>query len=174
MRRKGGFTVVELLIVIVVIAILATISLVAYQGLSNRAYTNRVVSELSSLARATEVYSTLYKHYPADVDRGVPAGITELINGSDTNWPDAPWPNSVYDYDYWVEDVGGVPTETVQISIRFCAQGETDLSNCSFPNEPWAEGFQTNSSYYWCIEGACRAHRTEPADYPGECANCKE
>ena len=32
-QRQGGFTIVELLIVIVVIAILATISIVAYNGI---------------------------------------------------------------------------------------------------------------------------------------------
>lgn len=34
--RRGGFTIVELLIVIVVIGILAAISIVAYNGIQNR------------------------------------------------------------------------------------------------------------------------------------------
>ena len=36
-RKQKGFTIVELLIVIVVIAILATITIVAYNGVSQRA-----------------------------------------------------------------------------------------------------------------------------------------
>jgi prepilin-type N-terminal cleavage/methylation domain-containing protein len=39
-RKDSGFTIVELLIVIVVIAILATISIVAYTGIQNRAKTS--------------------------------------------------------------------------------------------------------------------------------------
>ena len=35
--KKSGFTIVELLIVVVVIAILAAISIVAYAGIQNRA-----------------------------------------------------------------------------------------------------------------------------------------
>jgi general secretion pathway protein G len=41
-----GFTIVELLIVIVVIAILAAITVVAYTGISNRAYEASVQSDL--------------------------------------------------------------------------------------------------------------------------------
>ena len=36
-RMKSGFTIVELLIVVVVIAILATITIVAYNGIQNQA-----------------------------------------------------------------------------------------------------------------------------------------
>ena len=39
---KQGFTIVELLIVIVVIAILAAITIVAYTGIQNRAYDTAV------------------------------------------------------------------------------------------------------------------------------------
>ena len=40
--KNTGFTIVELLIVIVVIAILATVSVVAYTGIRQRAYVVRV------------------------------------------------------------------------------------------------------------------------------------
>ena len=49
--RNNGFTIVELLIVTVVIAILAAISIVAYTGMQNRAYDTSVKNDLSVFAR---------------------------------------------------------------------------------------------------------------------------
>ena len=46
-KNKQGFTIVELLIVIVVIAILAAITIVAYTGITNRANDSAISSELS-------------------------------------------------------------------------------------------------------------------------------
>ena len=50
--KQKGFTIVELLIVIVVIAILAAITIVAYNGIQTRAKTERANSELRMLEKA--------------------------------------------------------------------------------------------------------------------------
>jgi len=41
-QKQSGFTIVELLIVVVVIAILAAITIVAYNGIQNRAKSSAV------------------------------------------------------------------------------------------------------------------------------------
>lgn len=55
---RHGFTIVELLIVIVVIGILASISIVAYNGIQNRANNAIVKSDLSTIAKQIELYKT--------------------------------------------------------------------------------------------------------------------
>lgn len=54
---KKGFTIVELLIVIVVIAILAAISIVAYNGIQQRARDSRRASDISNIEKAIRRWS---------------------------------------------------------------------------------------------------------------------
>lgn len=56
-KQLSGFTIVELLIVIVVIAILAAISIVAYNGIQARARDNIRKTDLAQLAKSTKLYA---------------------------------------------------------------------------------------------------------------------
>ena len=58
-RATSGFTIVELLIVIVVIAILAAISVVAYTGIQNRSKDSIIKSQASQFAKALTNWGTL-------------------------------------------------------------------------------------------------------------------
>lgn len=55
---RKGFTIAELLIVITVISILATITIVSYTGFQNRAYDASVQGDLESIAGELESYRT--------------------------------------------------------------------------------------------------------------------
>lgn len=171
--HRTGFTIVELLIVIVVIAILAAIAIVAYTGIQKRAYYNRAVSESSSIARAVRMYQADRGTYPADVERNIPVAIFDYTGNeaAPAHWPTAPWPGSVYDYDQFIGSDG---REVVQVSIRFCPIGGT-IADCNFPDEPWAADFDLQSSAYWCITGICKAHPSSLSDdHPAYCMNCDE
>lgn len=64
MKKDYGFTVVELLIVIVVVAILAAISIVAYTGIQNRTYDSIVQSDIAHFQKKMELAKIDLGHYP--------------------------------------------------------------------------------------------------------------
>lgn len=61
-----GFTIVELLIVIVVIGILAAITVVAYNGVQARAKNTVVSTNISTTIRQLESYKALNDSYPVN------------------------------------------------------------------------------------------------------------
>lgn len=175
MRTSGrkssaeGFTLMELLIVIAIVAILGSIVGANLFFARDRAYASRALMEFRSLSQALEFYRIDHGAYPADVNRGLPPGLEAYLAGE--HWPRAPWPGSVYDWDNWADpDFHG--ERIVQFSIRFCALGETNPANCNFPRETWAANFGVDSAVYYCVYGNCRSHINRPIHYPGYCINC--
>lgn len=63
--KQTGFTIVELLIVIVVIAILAAVTIVAYTGIQNRTHDSAVQADLSSFVKKMEFTKVDTGTYPA-------------------------------------------------------------------------------------------------------------
>jgi prepilin-type N-terminal cleavage/methylation domain-containing protein len=64
-EKISGFTIVELLIVVVVIATLAAITIVAYNGIQNRAYAAKVDSVVDAYIKIIEMYRIEHGAYPA-------------------------------------------------------------------------------------------------------------
>lgn len=62
--RPNGFTIVEMLIVIVVIAILAAITMVTYNGIQQHARITTTQSEMQSVAKSAEVFRVEYNRGP--------------------------------------------------------------------------------------------------------------
>ena len=74
-RSAYGFTIVELLIVIVVIGILASITIIAYNGVQGRAEYTRIKSDFSTLQKALEMYKSDHGDaYPNSADCVATAG----------------------------------------------------------------------------------------------------
>lgn len=64
-QRGNGFTIVELLIVIVVIAILAAISVVAFNGIQQRGRNAQTISGVKAYEKALKLYYADNGSYPA-------------------------------------------------------------------------------------------------------------
>ncbi len=66
--RSEGFTIVELLIVVVVIAILAAISVVAYTGIQNNSHDSVIKNDLSQSAKKIHMFRVENDRYPSGTD----------------------------------------------------------------------------------------------------------
>lgn len=82
--NQAGFTIVELLIVIVVIAILASISIVSYNGIQQRARDSQRKSDISTITKAIELYYIDNGKFP-------PSSGSTVISNSWSTTADASW-----------------------------------------------------------------------------------
>jgi prepilin-type N-terminal cleavage/methylation domain-containing protein len=82
---RRGFTIVELLIVIVVIGILAAITIVAYNGIQNRSNNSKTVSALGAYAKAISLYKVDNGIHP-QVSSCLGVGYTNGKCRTDNNW----------------------------------------------------------------------------------------
>lgn len=86
MRTNRGFTIVELLIVILVIGILAAITLAAFNGVQRKARDSDRKTDISAIKKALELYYVDNGTYPSST------GST-TINASWTTSADPSWAN---------------------------------------------------------------------------------
>lgn len=69
--KNNGFTIVELLIVVVVIAILAAITIVSFNGIQARAQDTKRISDINSISKVLAMYKVDYGVYPTHDTHGI-------------------------------------------------------------------------------------------------------
>jgi|DewCreStandDraft_5_1066085.scaffolds.fasta_scaffold00619_44 prepilin-type N-terminal cleavage/methylation domain-containing protein len=96
--RQRGFSVVELLVAMAVVAILAAFIIPRYAASRNTAQQDAARATASSLLMAVTSYYTASGCYPRDVGVGtMPAGLAPYVGGQ---WP------ADFDYEQWSNDIG--------------------------------------------------------------------
>jgi prepilin-type N-terminal cleavage/methylation domain-containing protein len=79
--REAGFTIVELLIVIVVIAILAAISIATFTGIQRQARDTARVSDVDVMRKGLELYYLDNGHYPSNIPEDHPYENEKVADG---------------------------------------------------------------------------------------------
>lgn len=102
-RRRAGFSLVELIVVMVILGLLAGLVAVKTRGYLVTSRQNAVKSEFATISKALETFRVDQGRFPTEDE-----GLAILSQGTDT-WPDGflskipkdPWKN---DYIYLVQD----------------------------------------------------------------------
>ncbi len=63
-KKEKGFTLVELMVVIIILAVLTGIAIPSYLALRNRARNQAARAEMKNIATALEMYAADYEVYP--------------------------------------------------------------------------------------------------------------
>jgi len=82
-KKDRGFTLVELLIVIVILGILATVTVFAVRGITNKGKTSACAADKKTLEVAAEAYMAQFGSYPASAASMETAGLLKDVS---TNW----------------------------------------------------------------------------------------
>jgi prepilin-type N-terminal cleavage/methylation domain-containing protein len=113
MTRRRGFTFIEILVVIIVLSILASLAILKYMDLKHRALTTSAIADLQAIRLAG--YSAWYEHgvWPGEVGAGVvPGGLVPYLPGGF----EFSKPEYTLDWDNFVPPGGG-PTGAMQLGV---------------------------------------------------------
>ena len=86
MRRRTGFTIIELLIVVLIIGILASVAIAKFGESKRRAYLTAMKSDLRGLATMAESRYTTDNSYENIVAPQGSDGVTLTFTGTSSGW----------------------------------------------------------------------------------------
>jgi len=103
-KREEGFTLLELMVVIVIIGLLATIVVINVMPASDRAATTKAQADIATMEQGVEMYRLTAMRYPTSEE-----GLQALVaSGQVRRLPEDPWGNP---YRYSAPGRSGQPFE---------------------------------------------------------------
>ena len=115
MKREKGFTLIELMVVVVIIAVLAGIALPRFMNEAKRARESACWDTMTEIQKALGLYMLWVQSYPATLDllqtppsaAGIDPLITWKVDIDADSVPDTPWSTSTtsdeYGYATWTD-----------------------------------------------------------------------
>jgi prepilin-type N-terminal cleavage/methylation domain-containing protein len=76
-RRAGGFSLLEIMIVVAIIGVLATIAVPSYMRAQRQAVMGKVANDMRVYAEAVDLYNTETSSYPADTTGTFPQELKD-------------------------------------------------------------------------------------------------
>ena len=129
MNKQTGFTIVELLIVILVISILASVTIVAYGSMQNRASDAAVKADLRNYAHKIMEYKAANGAFPTGGGGSAPAGVSFKVNKS-------AYATNMHNFIYCVDQAGGndkfIVAAASRSGDRFAYSSEEGLHSYGF------------------------------------------
>ncbi len=128
-HAQNGFTIVELLVVIVVIGILAAITIVSYNGVTNRANTVSGQTTANNVLKKADLYSIDNTTYPATPENltGAAPGLPYSLAG--VSFAEAPEPAD-----------GTSPAQPSILKFYSCdASAGIQVAYYDYSNAEWSE-----------------------------------
>ena len=149
--KSQGFTIVELLIVVVVIAILAAITIVSYNGITNRANASSAKSSAAALQKKIELYQADEGRYPIS--------LAEMSTASDSG-------EAWYITTNTVTIDGLAPTATTgknRVQVVSCGNATPTAANVTGARISWYDYEKTSSQVTNIDVGTCTTVGTNGA-----------
>lgn len=88
-KNQNGFTLIELMIVVAIIGILASVALPSYKNMVLRATLTETAAQIGSFARAFDIAKQINGEYPNDTHLTLPVAQGLLINQTEWSSPTA-------------------------------------------------------------------------------------
>lgn len=85
-KIQGGFTLIEILIVVIIIGILAAIAVPTYLNYVKRGYASDAKVAISAIVNASEVYFNEQGEIPPGTDELKQSGYLDLKRSTEKNW----------------------------------------------------------------------------------------
>ncbi len=137
-QTSRGFTLIELMVVISIIAILATVGLVVYSSAQKNARDGKRVGDLQEIQKALEQYYSINTQYPATLG----SSLSSYFQGGSIPTD----PNSG-NYTYHACSTDAIPKHYVA-----CANLENAKGNASaIPSDGCTGYTQSSGTNYYCV-----------------------
>ena len=165
--KNNGFTIVELLIVIVVIGILAAIVIVAFNGVQDRARWTKLQGDLSAVNKAIQMSYAENGSYPTPAAAvgtwrwtyscsvGTGDAFISGITSVASNLPQAPCNGGTSNDDTWIYGTDGTDYKLLHIRPNISTGVRNNIpANMQDPQGRWTS---TSSTWgYWSPGAATR------------------